>query len=317
MYRMKLKILFIILSFPFLIKSQVNLVPNPSFEIYDTCPNTGGQLNYSVNWNIIYNSPDYYNSCAPVATASICSVPKNRFGYQIPDSGNAYAGVWSYATTISNFREVLGAQLSSPLTIGQKYFIKFKLSLSLHYLSNSGSNRTGLRFSNIQHSATNPPPINNVSHIYSNAIITDTLNWTTVFGSFIADSAYGFIEMGNFFDDANTNIQVMWPQGANESYFFIDNVCVSSDSLFTLGWKTEISDLDLLLFPNPSTGKVHIQAPNFEPEEIIVHNLYGIEIKTMKVNSITKDLEFEENGIYIVTLTNGRRKSTKKVIINK
>ena len=48
---------------------------------------------------------------------------------------------------------------------------------------------------------TNNPPV------YSNTVSMDTLNWTRVFGSFVADSAYTHILLGNFFADANNGLR--------------------------------------------------------------------------------------------------------------
>lgn len=203
-----------------------NLVPNPGFEMYDTCPNTVGQFNFTTNWNILYNSPDYYNSCC---TNPLVSVPYNMLGYQYADSGNAYAGFWCYSDPL--YREIIGTQLTSPLVVGQKYYVRFRINLSLNYNSNSACDKVGLRFTTVQHSPTNPPPINNTADIYTTNIITDTLNWTTVSGSFIANAAYSFIEIGNFFDNANTNIQVIRFQNSDYAYYYIDNVCISTDSM--------------------------------------------------------------------------------------
>src|SRR5687768_16803403 len=67
-----------------------NLVPNPSFEDYDTCPEFLSQINYAIGWGSSRQTPEYYNSCAIPFT--VASVPHNYFGSQYPASGNAYAG---------------------------------------------------------------------------------------------------------------------------------------------------------------------------------------------------------------------------------
>ncbi len=70
---------------------QVNLVPNPSFEQYVTCPNGQAQIHYSTGWLNFSYSPDYFNSCS-----SNFSIPYNMGGYQYPATGNAYSGIYTY-----------------------------------------------------------------------------------------------------------------------------------------------------------------------------------------------------------------------------
>ncbi|HPF90129.1 MAG: hypothetical protein H6592_04535 [Flavobacteriales bacterium] len=60
-----------------------NLVPNPSFELTDTCPNTccfnvGDRPLY---WNRWDQSPDYFNACADTINGvdTLVGVPWNGF----------------------------------------------------------------------------------------------------------------------------------------------------------------------------------------------------------------------------------------------
>ena len=203
------------------IYGQLNLVPNPSFEQYSSCPSAGGQVSKATGWNS-YNTSDYFNLCA---SSSDLQVPQNIFGYQIPATGNAYCGFFSYYNG-DNYHEFLFAQLSTPLIINQKYFISFKVSPADRNFC-VYSNKTGAKFF-----TTVPPNIllNNSAQFHTNNIITDTAGWTKVSGFFTADSAYKFISIGNFFTDGNTNII---DNNCNNplSYYFIDDVCLSTDSL--------------------------------------------------------------------------------------
>lgn len=56
---------------------QLNLVPNFSFEIYDTCPNTQVKIQYAMGWSKYsfgISTPDYYNACSP---DTVLGVPNN------------------------------------------------------------------------------------------------------------------------------------------------------------------------------------------------------------------------------------------------
>ena len=62
-----------------------NLVPNPSFEDYCSCPDNSGQVYRAIGWTSFGNSSDYFNCCAPPGAQS---VPLNPSGYQCAvDSG--------------------------------------------------------------------------------------------------------------------------------------------------------------------------------------------------------------------------------------
>src|SRR5947207_3313209 len=91
-----------------------NIVTNPSFENYSSCPNVPGDINYATSWMSYGNSPDYYNSCS---TYSAClqgpsfSVPFSSAGYQLAATGQGYCGLLTYYNMIQDSREFIGSQL--------------------------------------------------------------------------------------------------------------------------------------------------------------------------------------------------------------
>ena len=198
-----------------------NLVPNPSFELYDTCP-IDGRVSHCLSWVNCGNTPDYDNSCVPAGTYS---VPSNVLGYQFAATGNAYCDL---KTMVSNtgYREFIGANLIQPMIISHNYYVSFKCSPGTRNGNSMQTNNLGIRFSTVSFDSINPPPINNFSNIYSSSIITDTSNWTIISGNFIADSTYSFLTIGNFFDDAHTDT-IMPCFGCASSVYFIDDIYVS------------------------------------------------------------------------------------------
>lgn len=269
-----------------------NIVPNPSFEIYSLCPDTPNQINRATGWSSYRETPDYYNSCATPGTTQY--VPMTWYGYQQASSGNAYAGIGCHgsqggADTI--FREYIGAQLSTMLTIGQTYYVSFKVNLGDNNTL-CASNNLGIVFSTIPYSRTNPAPIQNFAHVYTTAIITDTANWTTISGSIIADSAYQYIIIGNFFDNQQTSVNVLnsttYPCG---SYYFIDDICVSTDALtcgITAINETENGEESIYVFPNPTSGNATIRytLPQGETKgEIIIYDIAGAEVERILVTN--------------------------------
>jgi hypothetical protein len=308
----------IFLFFSIVTNGQVNLVMNPSFETHTACPNTLDQIYLAVGWSSSGVTPDYFNSCA---TSTDLGVPHNGIGYQLPYSGNAYVGLIAWADG-GLAREIIKSQLSQTLIIGQKYYVTMQVNLAEYQPPPAQfvpCNKIGVRFSTVQSSSLNPSPINNFSHIYSNTIISDTMNWTKIQGSFIADSAYKYITLGNFFDDANTDTTYR-PNGVR-SYFFIDDVCVSTSSI-TCGITTDINDREInnfyRIFPNPAANFVSINSTISEETTALIFTPFGeIIFKISFMNNLDIDLSSLENGMFFLQLTSKNRHETKKIVIKK
>lgn len=189
------------------------------------------QVNNALGWSQVISSPDYFNSC--VLAPSNIGVPNNIFGYQQPATGNAYIGLTTFyddGLGSLNTREFAGAELTSPLISGQKYYVSMKVNLSLSTsgTTNTAINKIGAWFT----TAPSMSYTHNLAQVYSNNIITDSSGWYSINGSFIADSNYTFIMLGNFFSDVNTDTIIYPITGPDKlSYYFIDDVCVSTDSL--------------------------------------------------------------------------------------
>jgi hypothetical protein len=101
--------------------SAQNLVPNPSFETYTACPTGSSQLNKATPWVGTNGSSDYFNSCAgpPI------NVPNAAYGYQQARTGNAFSGIYFINGYSVNYREYSQVKLTTPLTVGDCYLVKF------------------------------------------------------------------------------------------------------------------------------------------------------------------------------------------------
>ncbi|OPZ97807.1 MAG: hypothetical protein BWY70_01395 [Bacteroidetes bacterium ADurb.Bin408] len=245
----KLLPLITLLSLLWLHISAQNLVPNPSFE--DTtgtgCPDGFFQATLPNGWSSYWNTPDYFNSCSP--TNGFSSVPNNGWGHQLAATGNAYSGAWAYQTLQPNTREYIGRQLSTSMIIGKKYYANFKVNVA--ELSNCGINKIGVLFSTVPFTGNSSPAhVINFSQIYSNDIITDTANWTSISGSFVADSSYQYIIIGNFFSDTNTDTILTGPPKTfgYGVYYFIDDIYVGTDSLSNISPDHNQDIINMTLF---------------------------------------------------------------------
>ncbi|MCA0430477.1 MAG: T9SS type A sorting domain-containing protein [Bacteroidetes bacterium] len=293
--------------------AQQNLVTNGGFENMISCPTGAGEIQQVVGWNAFRGSPDYFNSCA--SQGSGFSVPNTVIGFQNAASGNAYAGFYSYFPSSGQPRECLGSALTSPLVIGTKYFVNFKVNLcqidSLS-LSNCATDHIGTLFSTNQFSFSSPVSINNFAQVYSTSIISDTVNWTTIKGSFIADSAYQYFSIGNFFDDISTNKAYFFSSSTYAAYYFVDDICVSTDSIFTETWTNikEIKDNSLVrVYPNPCKDIVIVDLKEkFNvPLILTIYNSLGqvVYIKqSANEEQITLNLSGLPSGVFLLTLSN-------------
>lgn len=300
-----------------------NLVPNPSFEIYSQCPTNQNQVDFATGWVNYGSSPDYFNSCTSVSSYS---VPNNWGGYQMAHSGSAYSAIGSSGTYSPNLREFIGIQLISPLVIGTKYFVSIQAALSVSdkIYCNCATNNIGVKFSTVAYDANNPPLLNNYAHVYSSTIITDTTNWTLISGSFVADSSYQILMIGNFFDDAHTDTLRMNDSAYCNTYYYIDDICVSTDSLLcnsTTNLLESNKELIINVFPNPVVNTFYIKIPEAilvqKPKLKIVNSFGQICLKEDGLNSINM-IEFQNfsEGIYYIIIQ-GENTIYKKTILKK
>jgi hypothetical protein len=297
-----------------------NLVLNPSFEEYFQCPNGLIQLDRCKYWESFGNTPDYFNACATNGV----TLPNSVFGFQYAHNGAAVAGLIPYRIPTSpdgpNYREFIGSQLVNNLIIGQKYFFSFYVNYSFYHPNQAmACNNLGLLFSTVSFNTNNPPPLNNFANIHESAILTDTVNWIKVSASFVADSAYEFVILGNFFDDQHTDT-LSFTSAPDSPYYYIDDVCVTTDSIYNEIWTSSFGNALVFdyqfLYPTLSSGIFHIGKI---PKQIQVFNTAGqfiYEYKEFSSNVI--DLSFLNSDLYIIhILYNDQKISNQKILIQK
>ncbi len=305
-----------------------NLVPNPSFEIYDTCPNYYGGNNLSVEWYPFKPSPDYFNLCA---ASTIVGVPENIFGWQPAASGNAYIGMICYILPGS---ELIGCKLTVPLTVGTRYYVSFKVSLSDD--SPCAIDHLGILFTTISYcDSVNiynqcyslEAPITNYAQVYSSQIISDTTNWTTITGSFIADSSYQYIIIGNLFSYSNTNYMLLNGNTTCDNgyyvYYYFDDICVSPDSI-TCSQINETNNIlikeDILIIPNPVIDFIIINLSDQIKEDVScnIYNEYGILLRKIIHLELHEKIDVSglPDGVYIVQIISKEKIKNLKIIIN-
>jgi gliding motility-associated-like protein len=202
-----------------------NLIPNPSFEVYTTCPisfGTGGPLPCTPWTCATAGSCDYFNACA--TPGSPADVPDNFAGSQDAHTGQAYAG--GYAKYLFPYREYLLAPLITPLVAGEFYY--FSMYVSLADNDFCGIDHLGAYFS------VNPPPpggvtwLNVTPQVESQiGFISDENGWTYIDGCFYATGGEAYITIGNFHDDVSSPTDPLCTDNPSKSYYYVDDVSLT------------------------------------------------------------------------------------------
>ncbi len=215
--------LFLFLKSP----AQINLVPNHSFENYTSCPSEPSQLPLAIPWTApTNNSSEYFNVCA---TNPYYGVPDQVYNFQEAYSGNAFIGGYLCQSPGSNIREYAQVLLLSSLVAGQCYFVEFFANRAAG-IGKYAVNNIACSFTNTAVNNTGTGFVLNLTpHVlaFNNPIITDTINWVKISGIYTAIGGEQYITIGNFANDANTNILTVEDNlSFQAAYYFFDDVSV-------------------------------------------------------------------------------------------
>lgn len=249
---------FVILLFGQRLTGQAqNLVPNPSFEQYNSCPFGHSMFQTVDDWIAPNESTtDYLNACA---AGTDVGIPVNYFGYQPARTGKGYAGIHPWQQG-SSYREYAQVKLKQPLRAGEIYRVEFYVSLSSVFntaLSNMGAylsaNRPSAFSYGLLQNVNGPPQIRNSPSL----MLTDTLNWMKIEGAYTAKGGEQYLTIGNFDDDAHTNY-LPSENSPTLSYYYIDDVSVINCPILTdLGPDLQICPNDNFTLDASSPGATY------------------------------------------------------------
>ena len=306
----------------FSIKSQINLVPNYSFENIISCDSTGlgsvceGQV---PPWSCSQGSTDLFNTCS---TYFPCSIPFNYLGFQNTHSFNGYIGIVAYSTAILNYRETAQVKLDSTLKLNRKYCVNFYVNLADS--SAYAVNNIGIYISD---SVINSSPsiFTLASQIHSTAIISDTVNWTLISGEYIAHGGEQYIIIGNFYPDSLTthtvfNNQTLVPYPS--AYYYVDDVSIVDCTNIGIQEIENPNHISISPIPNNGSMQLNYTLSNNENGIITIYNVLGEKIRTYKLQKNDTMLNINEtelqSGIYFYkVIVNDRLVKSDKIIISK
>jgi gliding motility-associated-like protein len=219
------------------IPAQNNLLLNGSFEDYIYCPKYDGISNIhamDTNSNLKYwfglggfgGNGVYFNSCANIFSwGKSVGIPQNLIGVQNSKSGNGYIGL---TIVVENFDSIYSSLSCDYIGLNIKKVLIRRLNyLGSFYTSASGLDNYSYKISHPKGNFARQYTISNIGMYFGNKvpelqngrrlelpaqinndptrILSDTVNWMEVSGSFEAKGTEQYLFIGNFTDSANTN----------------------------------------------------------------------------------------------------------------
>jgi gliding motility-associated-like protein len=271
---------FIALFFCFVSQSQ-NLIPNNSFENYETCPVYGyGETNYLTNWYDMNISADYYNCNV--------GVPTNNFGYQYAKTGTGYIGF--------SQSERVAVRLIQTLEAGKSYEFKMNV-VSGHY----GAYAADFSFFLSEDSLCLHSRNYDVYTIHLASNLTDTVFWTELSKIFTANGCEEYLAL-----------DLPFPAF---TYYYFDDVsleCVdASGCVPPVCPKTHIANIPNIFSPNKDNinDEFRVIVPNTELSDFIctIYDRWGDEViqinyPTIGWNGKNNKGDDVSDGVYYYTL---------------
>ena len=280
-----------------------------------TCPSTVGNVTSEcANWygSIIAHpdsipTPDWFHTCSEF---DFFSPPEVAFGIQETAHGEGYVGIMTFWNSPAgiDYREIIGVELTQPLTVDETYLVEFKVSSLEPYDSFLITNNIGFNFSTNSHYDSFNFPFNS-SHFTIDSVIGVSSDWVQVSTEFTADSTYNFFHIGNFYDDLNTEV-ILENDLAQDGYYVIDDVRITP--LLSNSDLTSASR-HLEIYPNPTRTQLSIVLANEESIKLIsILTLNGRKIlsenRRAESSSATINTERLLNGAYLIEIETSKNK---------
>jgi OmpA-OmpF porin, OOP family len=237
--------------------SAQNLVPNPGFEIQDSCPHVSDIL-LAHPWDSPQSgTPDLTNTTCPT---------QNFPGH----SGIGASGIFCYNDAWADNREYIQAPLLSSLVAGHQYCVSFYVKRSNYKYA---VDRFGAYFSIGQtHLTMNTdylpysPQVENPAGSPLSAS-----GWILISGTFTASGGENNIIIGNFSPDAQMTATIVNAAStSNVAYYQIDDINVSD---CTVGIEEDLL-VNQISISQMSEGIILVNLPTkYSADDIKIYNL--------------------------------------------
>ena len=288
--------------------AQNNLVLNGSFEDVNGCP----WVNNTINEGYVFNvsnpanyTPDYLNICYNLLGYPSSGIPSNSRGYQMPRTGDAYVGIdlWEINTPA---RDYIQLKFADTLKQGHRYAFTCYLSMANKFRYAIANFGAYFSVDAVSMPAIDVLPfVPQIENADSN-MLTDTLNWMPITGTYLANGGEQYVLLGNFKPVAegyDTAYQYYGSSShANAAYYYIDDVSlIDLDSTLAVHEHEAMTKVEL--FPNPASTILTIKL-NAAYQQYSITDIKG---NTLMQNSINKqeqlqlDITALPSGFYMIS----------------
>jgi hypothetical protein len=278
-----------------------NLIPNSSFE--DTLPHNGfcmTPIEVANHWFSPTNStPDLfcYDSISINCTVSSMN---NSNGYQLPRTGTAYAGFYTW---LNETREYIAVKLDSILSEHCIYYIEFYISCAESF--SQGTDNLGCAFTNDTSQLDTTVyylPLTVAVESAPGIIMADTQNWTKISGFYEATGNEEYFIIGNFHDVAHTTVDTLNNSLNNGAYYYIDDVRIfpcDCTAAMIVNYELKYNE-QILLFPNPTSDNLDICY--YGLNQILVAEVYEQTGKLLFRQRLRRE---RQQTLYVAALSSG------------
>jgi len=227
--------------------------------------------------------------------------------------GLSYSGFYTYAGA---WREYIAVKLTDTLEANKEYCVSFRVSRKSIF--GGGTDSFGAFFDHDSIFDTSNYNLPFIPQVESpkGMVVSDTLMWTLVSGSFIANGDERFMAIGNFRDDTSTTYIHVDSSKNGFAYYFLDSVwvynCESSVGI-NENYKVELSITvtdGVLTF---------ILEEGSRPYDISIFDMRGRvvyeRLKHIDLNPKIRLSDFSK-GVYVLKLTSPDYMVARKFLYN-
>jgi hypothetical protein len=291
---MKRLLLVLLFLFKFSICFCQNLITNPDFELYSSCPTALGQVDRAISWFEVVQSSDYYN----------CGLSPSSFIFDATAySGTGFMGFASYGNS-NGSGEAIGQSLIQPLLPQFTYSISFAAKKPAY--TKGADTCSGLALYGFKNSL---PPSSNLIHASQlpSAILLGS-------GATIQDSSWQIFSF-DFTPTDTINHIVFTGQFTPFCYEYIllDSVCIKLTHTIIM---ENDKNNNLSLYPNPCNGELTI-SNSADISEIVIYDIFGQTILNKKVNLKSSSLFIDHEGIYFISIKVDDQILTRRIIVTR
>jgi hypothetical protein len=206
--------------------------------------------------------------------------------------------------------------LDDPLQIGSTYVVEFHVSLADSM--ESYIDRIGAHLSTFPISGSGDGPLDYTPQVSADGFVSNTDDWTSISDTIVADEAYAYLTIGNFYDDmATSTLPNPIASGGVSTYgafYFIDDVRIEEVVPLSLN---SLENLDMQLSSTLVTDQLELILSNEHlPSLLQIFNVSGQVVMERQVKDERSQLDLSElpQGMYILNVNSGKAIGTRRII---